>query len=696
MSIRKSSKDHLRAQSGSLSLLPPPSDTLIRPQLSDPLMFWTYHERETAPTDLNILATGTGDESLRGVRDANGKLSASFSGRPELILQLAPAISDACYKKAPGTARSAVYAAKAWWRIFDQIEKETEEAGRPVKRVTSVADFSEIHRERAYQSLSNNHFSLFLRCVNTTRLALGMRELHWPGPRNPDSKRHLPDEAHSAPVRHELKHGWLKAVRRWERAGEMLSESDESFERAQSSRPEADRAEQARLRRNYQLFYRVVQETRNCIPTRDALQGPMTGWAWDKSGYNTIDMAAGFYPTGWDIRMAFFHCAASTGWNHQVLLDLDATKEFIEIVPSPEAAPGEKPEPARYLMTGWKDRAGHEVYYDGLVKSQASAGMVLQALIKRTAPLREQLRRDLERAETEYVGLNKRGAQESALVAKQKEILTLGRGIRSPWLFVHKANIAWLTGKTTNAVSVGKTFLKAVIDGLNSRRAASDPIPYFPPEQFRDIFATYVYKVSGGSVLHVQAALGHKKLTSTQIYIDNNIIKEQSERNWAKFLQHFWAGIADGMVDPTLLAKLCRDGTVTEDEKQRLIDYRGLRRSRINVGCKDPTAPPKHVDPNFIVDGESTCSTHACALCPENAVLLPDSWTGLSKRVAELGHIKTQMSLPAFSTSRYARELENTQLALTLYDPAQVHERIAFWERQIVEGKHQIPEARFA
>jgi hypothetical protein len=98
-------------------------------------------------------------------------------------------------------------------------------------------------------------------------------------------------------------------------------------------------------------------------------------------------MLCGSYPDSFDIRVAFHLCMATTGWNPAVLLSLDVTTSIIEKHPK---------DPGRYILRGTKARTGGaEQLSEGLLKSQGSAGFIIQALIARTKSLRESLINDL-------------------------------------------------------------------------------------------------------------------------------------------------------------------------------------------------------------------------------------------------------------------------------------------------------------
>lgn len=346
-------------------------------------------------------------------------------------------------------------------------------------------------------------------------------------------------------------------------------------------------------------------------------------------------------------------------------------------------------------MRGFKARGGTEQFTDGLFKSLGSPGTILQTLIKRTEPLREKLRKDLQSRQTELSRLRSQSAEQADIDATLKAIHDMQHGIRSPWLYTEAKSSAgtinWLKDSNYHKLGASKIFLECLISNVNRQQPADQQLAILLAGDFRDAFAAYSYLSTGGSVLSVMRALGHRRPSSTQGYLDNTLINERSQAVFRAFSQSLWDEIkVHGRADPTILAQWSRGGQVTEEHRQRLVDYRGLRRSRMGVGCKDPTHPPKAIDPSFVAQGASMCRVQRCMLCIEHAVIFPDSLPGLVKRLTELRHIKTRMPLQTFNESSFDTELENTELALLGFDPAEVEKHVNHWEQQINRGKHRI------
>jgi hypothetical protein len=139
-----------------LSIVPTPelqgSVTTLKPDGSDndPLVFWTEHPTRPIPIDLRQFATGVKEEDLKG--NAKGLWTGDFSGRPELITDLLPAIKEEWrLLQSPSHRNNRLQTLRAWWRVLDEAERgnlNSQTVG--ALHVRSVEDLHELHY--SYQS----------------------------------------------------------------------------------------------------------------------------------------------------------------------------------------------------------------------------------------------------------------------------------------------------------------------------------------------------------------------------------------------------------------------------------------------------------------------------------------------------------------------------------------------------------------
>lgn len=672
MGIRatKNTKDHLQESNApALSLV---STTNAEP---DGLKFLTLHKTKPCLVDLTPFRDGGA-----GGGKKNGWVEA-FSGRPALIAELAPILKDALLPLASKSIDQYLAALRTWWRLFDAVEASAHE----ILIVSSVAHITDLHRQYAFDNnMHSSQFATFVKVLNSTRLTFKLKPYYWVAPQRPGTTKHLPPVWQTNLVRHELKHRWFAAVRRWETAETILERGMPIADRAEQ--PELY-AEQERLLRNYSLFKATVKRTEHPRPMKEALWEGIEKDSFYSKGYSIEDMIRGFYPDAHDIRNAFYLCLATTGWNPAVLLSLDIEESFLE--PHPKDS-------SRFVLRGIKDRAGGaEQTTEGLFKSRSGAGFIINQIMRLTEPLRKHLRKLLDEHERKFHLLQ---PTDSVLAEKlQLKIMELRKGIRSPWLFVSRTNaeIQWLEDNNFSRTrgDDNYAFLAGVIDSINERQPQEKQVSYFSAKTFRLAYGTNIYRISGGSVYAVMKALGHRSVQTSVTYLTNTVLKEEHRKVFRTFSKALWdEALKNGRVDPTILAKISRDGEATEEQRQRLTDYRSLLKSRIGVGCLNPFNPPKHIAPDFEADGVELCPAQRCTLCLEHGVILPESLDGLCKRVAELQYIQTTMSIAAFLESSFAEELSATRTALLGFAQSEVEEHIFGWEKRIASGEHKVIE----
>lgn len=681
MSIRTKNKDHRAKLSPPLASVPA---SVVVEQATNSLRFSTQHATKPTPIDLTPLATGQHE------RKGGARWSGPFSGRSELIQQLAPAIQEELRYAPRATASGFIASLRRWWRLFDALEERAAQAGSAVPRIESVAQFSELHGQAALDANFDAHDIADLRRVaDVTRQALGLRPLYWRGPGSRDSKRHLPPPDKVRLIWQALKRHWLQTLDRWSHAEQLLNGKVPT---------EQDEA----LLRNYRRFNEAlkrVQSEGKFFPTAADIRNGLRQFEFTNLGLHLHMLYGGFFPTSTDVRMAFHLCLASSGWNPQTMLDL--------AVDSDASAPSRTPflqshpqDSARYVLQGFKSRGRSEHVIYGDWKTDRSPGVVLKTLVERSWPLRQALQQEMDRATTAYVHAAADGLSPQELSKLKHAVAKLQEGLRSPWLYctargevewLHEGNYRVMPNDVTRRTSV----LDWLVDQINAanRLEGTNSVPYIVPSDFRDAFAAFVWRSTGGSVLHVMKALGHRALRTTFTYLNNTAVNAESARIFRTFSNALWKEIrVTRRLDMTVIAKLTQDGSISVVHTERLEQYRGLKRSRIGVGCKDPCHPPESIAPDFVPDGKAQCPVQRCTLCLEHAVVLPDSLDGLAMRMAELDWLKEHMPVDAFTGREFQNEHDNTAAALAGFDEEAVTRARLKWRTRIAQGEHRVVE----
>lgn len=670
MSIRNISKDHLREHAG-IELLT--HEHLPLPDHEDPLKFWTHHRTENTLVDLSVFAEGVIER-----RRAGGIWSGPFSGRPKLISQLAPALEATLFGCTRETVNQHINHLRGWWRLLDAVEQAAARVGQAMDRVEDVRQLTRVHLDFAHRSrMRRARFYQFYTAANTTLKKLGAAALFWNAPEDQEPTRHLPPKDHIKALRIALKQEWESVRRRWGLEDRIKADGFE---------PQTE--EEANLLKHWQHYVKVRASSGKSLPTPDDLYAGYYKHAFKKAtGIEIREVRKIAFPSRWDVETAFHLCLANTGWNPAVLLSLDASQPFLRTHPR---------ESSRYLLTGTKARAGEkELPVTGLWKTTAGPGFIIRTWMERIAPLREQLMNMLAAERTRYSQMVQKGLSADELTCQLENIQRLEAGCRSIWLYVSRnGEIEWLDlsrGASFTCDGKRASYLALFLDHLNRERANRNeaPIAAVGASDFRDIFALYVWQMTGGNILALMRSLNHARLRTTQGYVDNNILNAERDHQARTFLGHLFEELGAGRVDITILAYMQRHGEVSKEMEQRLTDFRTHQRSRIEVACKDPFHPPTDLQPASA--DSRMCSSQRCLLCKPHAVILPESMSGIAMRIEELEAMRDVLPVGIWLESRFPEELRNGLDVLKLFSPDEVRKAREHWAQAIDNGAHHIP-----
>ena len=680
MSIREYDKDHLKKHAFGVTNTP---EALNAPESDDPLIFWTRHETESIQINLHVFASG----QVKG--KTNKGNFTSFTGRPHLINQLAPAIEERLMGARPRTASNWIDSLRGWWRILDAVEAAAEQTGTRIARVEDVRQLTVIHSEFAHRcGMSATAFTLFRTLADTIRLAIGDRALHWQAPERLNAQRHQPPEYQVKLLRIALKQAWRQVLTKWALMDRLLSET--------TIKP--DNPQEADLHRHAQYMRSMQRKFGKILPTPDELRdGAGQADFSAKTGLNLKGLRETIFPSRWDVDAAFHLCLSNTGWNPCTLFALDVTQNIL--LTHPKDAPENFYKrfvllPETYALTGNKARSGNkEQMVVGLWKTATGPGNIIRTYMERVEPLRGLLKARLVEERRHYAELVRDGRSYEESARQFKRVQRLEQGCRSAWLYVDIfGDIVWLQADLKEGHTIaGKKipFVTFLLDQLNAKRAGQNetPIPHVTRADFRDFFATYVWRASGGSILAVKRALGHAQLGTTAGYLDNNVLNKEADDAARGFLNVLVDELGKGRLDLTILAHLQRHGAMTPKMEQRLADHRTLMRSRMKIACKDPRNPPSQIR----ASGQGFCDDNRCLLCPENAVLLPESYDGIAMRVEEILELQANLPIETWINADYPLELNNNLAALRLFDLNLVLKSRQHWARAIANGEHYVP-----
>lgn len=689
MSIRTYDKDHLKEHAGVALAAPVRVDA---PESNNPLVFWTKHEKEPCRINLHPFATGQEKSNLK---TGGGQKFLPFTARPELIRQLTPAIEETVSYATGSTVNSYMNALRDWWRLLDAVEAAAATAGQPMTRVEDVGLLTQMHSEYAHRSgMTRQAFGRFRSLVDTTRMALGMRQTYWESPEGQDTQKHIPPQEQRDAVRFAVRGTCRNVLERWAQS-DRLSLSDTA----------PNDPQETELWRNVRYMRNIQKETGKVLPTPEDLHCGIAPWALNTKGTFKLSVRESVFPNHWDTDAVWHQCVLNTGWNPSTLTSLDVNKKilinhFKDNANDPHRRFVLSAE--NYELVGEKERAGgKEQFVTGQWKSLDGPGHLIKTYLERVAPLRELLKQQLDQEKLKYKEM--KDADFEVRTRQFALVKTLEQGVRSVWLYVDRnGKVSWLHDKSRKSGIVnGKpaAYIEEVVHLLNKRRAATNArraenkeallaaVPHVSAKDFRVWFADYVYRSGNGNMLHVKRALNHARLGTSSGYTNTNILNQEASDAARRFINILVSELEVGRVDLTILAHLYRYGAVTPDQEETLTQLRTLPKSRMKVACKDAAHPPAHLNATA---GEN-CDVQRCMLCLEHAVLLPESLDGIAMRAEELRALQGFLPIETWIEDRYDIELKSNLLALRKFDLNQSLAAREKWAQAIAAGEHYVP-----
>jgi hypothetical protein len=726
MAGSKKNKDHLKDHAGLAlvtTILPPSDDEGL-------LHFWTQHATDAVEIDLKPFAEGQTKNPLSRSGFSHRWLGP-FTGRPELIRELAPHLKTQIELLGAKTAEDYLIALRTWWRLFDAVEAMPLASGNQLARVESVADLTSLHEAAAHQGSMRPHtFGRFRDLANKALIAAHLPQLHWISPEKTDPDRQLISDEMASVLRVALKLNWRTTRKDWLLRDQVRAEADRraavamrlisirSWQRSQSTwspipyrddtvvylGPQGDR-----LMLNWLEYQKISKLTGKIIPSGEELRSGRQHdetWAMTKAGISQTDMLAMQFPTLWEVDTAFHMALFDCGWNPSTMRNLDATDPYC-VAPSLKDARSyltlrttetdDDGAAMELSMSAPKPRArGKLQTCYGLAKNTCSAPVIVQTLIHRTELLRAALKAQLDEAIAEHARLLTTASADGKALGKAfKRIQQLRIGVRSVWLYVNRTGeIGWLSKgdnayrylSTDGPKRVGVSYITKVIEQL---AATGKTIGKVTPSDFRDLFARKLLRKTDGSIVALMLALGHSGLDTTMRYVENNVNRHENDEVARSFLNDFFGQLSEGRVDLTILAQTSRNGPLTIEMETRLLEYRSMMRSRLGIGCSDPRSPPAHLEPNHVRG--RLCGVQRCALC-QNARFLPESLDGFAMRAEELRTISDLIPREAWLREQFDVELEGIESLLNgVYPAAEVASARANWRAMIDSGSYRIP-----
>lgn len=352
-----------------------------------------------------------------------------------------------------------------------------------------------------------------------------------------------------------------------------------------------------------------------------------------------------------DLIPAFKIIGLRTGWNEATILDMRRSSWFTESPSHPDLA---------VVMHSRKGRArGRRQYAYSLRHKKGHAYRIIEQVIEWTEPLRRNVLQLLRVIQTELATCSPHDPRFRILNTERKRLVDLQDRV---WLYLSQnpVGVSRLKGESRER-SVAHSILEQA--GITDE----DGIPVtWSSRRARDSWATFVWETSGYRLLFARLALGQSDLQSLHRYLTTKAERRRGHAAMWNLTEHIFTEIRAGQgVHPGTLRHLVENGTITEEQRQRLLS--GRSRTRHGTHCTDPSDPDPDVDPNH-KPGE-LCSTQACLTPCSRAFATSDSLPWLARSVVRLRRAREITPILEWSTSGWMHELAALEKVLSRFDP---------------------------
>jgi hypothetical protein len=607
--------------------------------------------------DLTALATGV--NNLRGSR------KYTFAGRPLLATDFLIPIQDYLTNISPNSFSAVRASLTLLWRFLDAHEHLD---------VSYIKDLTDVHGSALtlwLSEASQNLYRLLKTIVAFARRYYDLPELFWPTLHDRDDGADRSDRADIDPTA--LRAVFKALVTEAQLIKEMFLEGRHLA--AQGTDPRQGR----RLRRRDRTPWNV-RENHAWLVHKLALPTIITKRTFLEQGASGLHTARNnevhyvpgptylapghtdqatrgfaaklrwFYPSLFDTVIFYLLFQLTTGWNESTCLNLDVTRSDWETT--------HWLQPKLKILKSFKSRSNSFQYAVALENAQWRPYQIIRYMLLVTQGLRNRLLIDIADLEA---------LQSSAdSVALRHRIAHLKILFKSPWLFHSLDNVGEVVALSGSAFNYAFNGAIRALILRHDIRNKNGLLCNFKGSDWRDAFAAHSNSATG--VFSASAGLGHVAQRDINRYLNQPRLRRNAYTNVRVLMRKAFDEVQSGiLLDGSTLRVLVQAGSITEEQRARIADYKN--RSRLGMGCINPTSPPTKIAPDHRA-GE-LCRHHRCSEC-SNGVLFDDSADLLVKRYAEL--IKIQEMIPAttWNISSYRDEMESIQSILDHFDKATV------------------------
>lgn len=640
------------------------------------LRFWVTPEDEP-PYEVDLTEFAKGGRREDHTRARRMLWAGDFAGRPVLAKQLATYYR--IVKPRAATSSSVRAAIRSFFRFLD--------TGADCA-VDDICDLTDGHGPALKQwlasgGLGHNTYNRVKTVVDRIRSLEGAPTLFWPA-RDRDAQA-LQDDVDLLGMRrlfNAFKHEG-RSIKRMFAEGERLASVGEDprgasfgqgYETSAWHRRENHAWLVAHLTREYLITKATFYDARarglnKANEESQKHDGPsyLAPGMTERGSQGIVGKLRWFHPSYHDTAVFLWLFMLGTGWNLSTALGIDVTADETWFEDHPH-------KPEFKVMHAFKGRSQKHVFTLSLERPEWHPFNVVRFMVERTAPMRETLRRRLAEAEASYAN--------SASHAGEAEIERLRAAIRSPWLY-HIVNKVGEVNALGNKDSASLNDVARLAAERGCLLEAHPSLSQMATSTARDAWIGYAYAKTGHNVLLAQLAAQHANASTLRHYLKRRRYRTHSEKV-VRLVQNaaFTEIEARRPLDPTRLRIMVRNGAITPEQERRLLDHR--QRTRLGMGCLDPTAPPRDVAPEHRPG--TLCRVQRCTGCV-HGVVFAESLPPLARARAELMHLQRQVPFAAWAGSSFEIEMQSIEATLDGFEQSAVERETQAWLAKLRSGE---------
>lgn len=602
---------------------------------------------------------------------SSGDPSTAVRSRFNLIRQIAPAIRIRSRGRAIHFKYDTASNLRTLWQFLDSL---AEAVGTDIDDLSLISDAMGSllktwllrKKELALTTARANLAALHL-LLSLSRQMAGISQdvLLWPTIQQDRGTKHVDVEPEALAQLYRYAKQLHRGFRSAESEGRALLEQAHSAKTTITSARACKSCSDVAFLVNAFLVDGLVDSSLNLRPYAGAnffnqviTQGPLYIREDDRRPFDAVRWYA---PASEDAAAAFILVLLHTGWNPETIFNIDITSpdNWYSDRLSDSNEPSTKS--TTVAIYGFKGRSAKEQISFCLKNPWAHPFQVIKYMIRRTEPLRRSLREELEALES--IG--------SPTLPQRQRKSELKIMIRSPWLYVKRgggsprgdlSRVSMLSSRTM--YNSFKSVCEQAIEHISplitkhKRETIATSLEDLKLTDVRDGFAAFIYDNSLSNILLLKHALGHGSIKVTRHYLRQRRQLKDRFSQFTTFQESFFAEVRDfNAVDSTVLFLRVSSGQISNEQRQRLADYR--LRTRMNMGCLDPYDPPDM----FSNSRGGYCTVQRCTLC-RHGVVFDDSFPEIAMRKAELLHIRSTSPADSFANSTFAVELSAIEILL--------------------------------